>query len=413
MSRIIDTDTYNLGKARYNNMVSSFNDNPSNKFDNLFSGIDSGEIEPERDSDGFIILKRKNDKTIGKSSMTTSLEQLETKLLSIASDEKQFNNDSDNQVKKPKGKKKRKKDKTQLLENFFNNADEILASEEKNTEDDEENKTVRKNTLDSTYGKRFAPIVAYLQDSIADFDELATNIQEELSTKGTTRGVYRSSQMANLISAKNSKLSAVKELASVARIVSDLEYKKSKDNSSKEEDSDVLVARFGTKLLSGSFDDISIGGGKGKNKDSIKKKKKKKKDFLAMTDEEREENDAKLSIGYDDDDDGKMPKQRDLAKAFAAKIAEKKDDMGFTANERFINMEGKYEIVVVVEDVLDPYNSWKFSAVDKQGKEIPNFRKDYKELLPNKKSARLTIDMVKLKATNKSTNLKYRVFIKD
>ena len=53
-----------------------------------------------------------------------------------------------------------------------------------------------------------------------------------------------------------------------------------------------------------------------------------------------------------------------------------------------------------------------FKKKNKETK-IDGFRKDYKELLPNKKTARMTFDMAKMKAINRATNLKYRILVKD
>ena len=416
MASSIDKEVLDMARQKYKDMV-------KNKV------YVDGE---ERNERGFIVLRPTVEHIQERrSSLTTSLDQLETKLSKLMSDKKHYDDiaesDEFKKAAKKKQKKKKKKAKASLLASIFNNADNLAKEEEEEKEEEEaETKSEKKSkedkpkkkktdTLDSTYGKRFAPIVSYLQDAISEFDSLADDIEEELKTKGTTRGVYRSSQMANLISAKNSKLSAVKELTTVARLVSDLELKKAKEDNAKNDSTETMVARFGSRYLSGSFDDLDDYGEKVKKGSKGKKAKKKKYNFMAMTDEEREAFDDE---DYDDDDSGKknkgkIPEQKELAKKFAEKMIARKDEIKLTPQEKNIRMEGKYEIVVVIDDIMNPAKAWKFTAVDKKGREIDGFRKDYKELLPNKRTARMVFDISKMKATNKATNLKYRIVVKD
>lgn len=416
MATSIDKDVLDMARQKYKDMV-------KNKV------YADGE---ERNERGFIILRPTVEHVEERrSSLTTSLDQLESKLSKLMSDKKHYDDiaksDEFKKAAKKKNKKKKKKAKASLLASIFNNADAVAKEEEESEKEENESeetsdkksktdkpKKKKTDTLDSTYGKRFAPIVSYLQDAISDFDSLADDIEEELKTKGTSRGVYRSSQMANLISAKNSKLSAVKELTTVARLVSDLELKKAKEDNAKNDSTETMVARFGSRYLSGSFDDLEDYGDKVKN-GGKRKKKKKKYNFMAMTDEEREAFDDE---DYDDDDSGKktkgkIPEQKELAKKFAEKMIARKDEIKLTPQEKNIRMEGKYEIVVVIDDIMNPSKSWKFTAVDKKGREIDGFRKEYKDLLPNKRTARMVFDIGKMKATNKSTNLKYRIVVKD
>lgn len=414
MASSIDKEVLDMARQKYKDMV-------KNKV------YADGE---ERNERGFLVLRPTVEHIQERrSSLTTSLDQLETKLSKLMSDKKHYDDiaesDEFKKAAKKKQKKKKKKAKASLLASIFNNADTLAKEEEEEKEEeDSEAKSEKKSkevkpkkkktdTLDSTYGKRFAPIVSYLQDAISEFDSLADDIEAELKTKGTTRGVYRSSQMANLISAKNSKLSAVKELTTVARLVSDLELKKAKEDNAKNDSTETMVARFGSRYLSGSFDDLDDYGDKVK-KSGKGKKKKKKYNFMAMTDEEREAFDDE---DYDDDSSkknkGKIPEQKELAKKFAEKMIARKDEIKLTPQEKNIRMEGKYEVVVVIDDIMNPSKSWKFTAVDKKGREIDGFRKEYKELLPNKRTARMVFDISKMKATNKATNLKYRIVVKD
>lgn len=390
--------------------------------------------DDDRDENGFIVLRPTQEHVENRQkSLTTDIDQLQARLKTYMSEKKHFDDiaaSDDFKNKSKKSKKKKKKAKASLLASIFNNADNLNSDTDENSEEDDDGyedikgekkpkakSTKPKDTLDSTYGMRFAPVVSYLKDAIDDFDAIADEIQEELETKGTSRGVYRSSQMANLISAKNSKLSAVKELAAVARVVSDLEYKKAKDKSANDENKDAVIARFGSRYLSGGFDDldITISASGGKKKGKVKDKKK-KHDFSSMTDDEREEYDEEDyggTVEKGSSKKGTIPEQKELAKRFAEKILQKKDKLSFTPNEKYIEMEGKYEVVVVVEDPINPSSDWKFTALDKKGREIEGFRKDYKELLPNKKASRMVFDMVKLQATNKATGLKYRILVKD
>lgn len=417
MATTIDKEVLDMARKQYKNMVKN----------RVYA---DGE---ERNERGFLILRPTVEHIQERrSSLTTSLDQLESKLGKLMSDKKYYDDiassDEFKKAAKKKCKKKKKKAKASLLASIFNNADAIAKAEDEDDDEgytdaeskdgkkgkskDEKPKKKKTDTLDSTYGKRFAPIVSYLQDAIVEFDSLADDIAEELKTKGTSRGVYRSSQMANLISAKNSKLSAVKELTTVARLVSDLELKKAKEDNAKTDSTETMVARFGSKYLSGSFDDLDDYGEKVKK--SGKMKKKKKYNFMSMTNDEREAFDDE---DYDDDsgkkNKGKIPEQKELAKKFAEKMIARKDEIKLTPQEKNIRMEGKYEVVVVIEDIMNPSKSWKFTAVDKKGREIDGFRKDYKDLLPNKRSARMIFDIGKMKATNKSTNLKYRIVVKD
>lgn len=422
MATTIDKTVLDMAKAQYRKMAKE------KVYDD----------EYDRDEEGFIILKpTSNHVEEQQKTLTTSIDQLQSKLNKYMTEKKHYDDiaSSDDFKKESKKKKKKnKKAKASLLASIFNNADAIAnVDDEDIDEDDEDAKSSDsgkkskkpskpKDTLDSTYGMRFAPIVSYLQDAISEFDELADDIQAELKTKGTSRGVYRSSQMANLISAKNSKLSAVKELTTVARLVSDLELKKAKEANDKSTSTETMVAKFGSKFLSGSFDDLDDFGvsikkkkkNKGDSGSSGKSAKKHKYDFMSMTEEEREEfDDEDYSESNKKKDKGRVPEQKELAKMFAEKMIGRKDEFHFTPQEKHIAMEGKYEVVVVVEDILNPSKSWKFTAVDKKGREIDGFRKDYKELLPNKKTARMTFDMAKMKAINRATNLKYRILVKD
>lgn len=380
-----------------------------------------GISDMNRDADGFLVLRptaRHVDKRV--ESLTTNIDSLEEKLRQFREEKakavKYQKSEEYRESKKKDKDKKGKKARATLLEMVFNNADAI--NEEAEGDEDNENyrdnkkKGPKKTTLDTTYGKRFAPVVSMLYDTISDFDRIAREIDEELkSSRGQTRGMYRSSQIGNYITAKNSRLSAVKELGSIAKTVSDLEYKRDKDKKAAEgSDTTKAISSLGAKFLRGSFDDSSSGGKKsGGKKDKGKDKKKSSGNFSKSA----------KKMGYDpeddddDDDSVSRPKNtasdRDLAEELAKTVLNRKGDFSFTPHERFLAVEGKYTFVVSV-DPLDPEHTWKFIAVDpKSGKELKGFKDDYKELYPKRKNVRPRFDIAKKKMTDLNTSKNYRL----
>lgn len=377
--------------------------------------------EHERDEDGFIKLKptashidRQSD------NLTSSIESLEEKLRRYRAEKNRFDDLKQTpeykEEKSGKGKKKRKKERQNLLEMVFNNADELRSEIEEELEDDEENyrdsaKTKREkkktNTLDTTYGKRFSPVVSFLHESIRDFDAIADEIEKELKTKTSTRGMYRSSQMSNLISAKNSKLSAVKELASVSKTISDLEYKQAKDQKGEESDSTRAITLLGAQYLRGSLDN---GSGKSKKKkekdDSDSKKGKDKK--------------SKKDRYNDDDDEGSVEthyvsngkSDREQADDFAKLLLGKRKDIKLDPHEYHIDMEGHYKFIVVA-DSDHPDDDWEFIAVDPvTEKKIKGFKEKYKDLYPKRKLCRMTFNTERMKAIDKNSNKSYTLVLK-
>lgn len=401
----MDKDIYNLGIAQYAHMT----------------GLD----DMDRDKDGFIILKptakRIDDKMSG---LTTDISNLEAKLKKFkaekAKTEKMKDTKEYKESKKLLSKKKAKKKKMTLLESVFNNADKM--AEEDDSEDDEDEdgeykdsrKTkaaVRKktDTLDTTYGKRFSPVVSMLYDTITEFDQIAANIEKELDDSHSQgKSMYRSGMIGNMISAKNSKLSAINKLADVAKTVSDLEYKKDKDKKSEEgADSSKMIASLGSKYLRGGgmFEEDSKKKGKKKGKVKVNDKplKKYRNDD---DDEDDEEEDSSIRKQRESD-------QRELAAEFAKTLSNRKKEITLTPHERFIAMEGKYAFVVVA-DPIDPDNTWKFVAVDpKSGKELKDFKDKYKDLYPKKKNCRMIFDLGKLKCTDKNSSRSYKLILKD
>ena len=395
----MNNDVFNLGVSQYEHTF----------------GLD----EMDRDSDGFIILKptaKRVDEQ--KSALTTNISDLEAKLKKFKAEKSKIDkiqkSDEYKESKKRMSKKKAKKKRDSLLEMVFNNADKAADEDSEDSDTDEEDVTYRdsrktkaknnkksETTLDTTYGKRFSPVVSMLHDTIVEFDSIAAEIEDELkSSRSQSKSMYRSSQIGNLISAKNSKLSAVKELAAVAKTVSDLEYKKEKDKKAAEgSDTSKALSMLGAKYLRGSdmFDDK-----KSKKKDKDKKSDKKSKSY-----DDDDDDDEDITIKKQREDD-----QRALAVEFAKTLSFKKGDIKLTPHERFAHMEGKYTIIVVCEPD-DPDNTYKFIAVDKNGREIKDFKDDYPGLLPRKKNCRMRFDLNRNKVTDLNSSRTYKLIYKD
>ena len=404
----MDNDIYELGREQYRRAI----------------GYDT----MDRDDKGFVILRPTASRVDErKALLTTNIDDLEERLKKFRAEKAavtQYQKTDEYKASKKKSRgKKHKKARENLLSMVFNNADAVAAQDLEDEDENEEGyhdikkKSSKKKdtTLDTTYGKRFSPVVSMLHDTIADFDKIASEIEDELqSTRGQTRNMYRSTQIGNLISAKNSKLSAVKELGSIAKTVSDLEYKKEKDKKSTEgSDTTRAISNLGAKYLRGVFDidddRDSKKGKKNKNKDKKKGDSSFKKNATRM--------------GYDSDDDDyedsvKKPKEQGknradsddaLARAFADEIMGRKNEFSFSPHERHLSMEGKYTLAVVCS-ATDPENTWKYIAVNpKTGEEIEGFRKEYKDLIPSKKKARMRFDLAKKQCTDLNTSKRYKL----
>lgn len=412
----INEELLDLGRAQYRSVV----------------GLD----DMPRDKDGFILLKPTAahvDKKM--TSLTADIGSLEEKLRKYRAEkektEKYTKTDDYKESKKQMSKKKQKKKRDSLLAMVFNNADNAEEEDEEEYDEEEgsgyiEKKSKKKGesskknatTLETTYGKRFSPVVAMLHDTIMEFDQIAAEIEEDLkNNKNSSRTMYRSSQIGNMISAKNSKLSAVKELASVAKTLSDLEYKQAKDKKDSEAgDQNKAVASMAAKILRGGLDDLddSDSGKKGKKGKKDKDGKKKKVNFGATVrglsakdedDDDEEYGSIKRSKSDSDDD------QRALANEFAKTLQNRKGDIKLTAWEKNINMEGKYQVMVIVDPTdLEDY---RFIAVDKNGKEIKGFKDDYPDLLPKKKKCRMRFDLSKNRVSDLNSARTYKLIYKN
>lgn len=378
-----------------------------------------GMDDAERDDEGFILLRpsaARVDERV--ESLTTNIDSLEAKLQALRQSKKAMEDykktDAYKEDKKKNKGKKKKKERENLLNMVFNNADQVNESD-----DDDESvhdpkkkgsrKKVSDTTLDTTYGKRFSTVVSMLYDSIQDFDKIATEIRGELdSTQGRAKGMYRSSQMSNLIAATSKKFDAVKELGTIAKTVSDLEYKKAKDKKAEEgTDSSKAISNLAAKYLRGGFDSTSDG-----KKNKKKAAKEKAKGNFSKT--------AK-SMGYDPDDDEDAEIKRDpqkksrdqaLAKEFAKALEGRAGDFNFTAYERHLDMEGKYTLVIAC-DPLDPEHTWDFMAIDKKGHVIDEFKKEYKDLMPRKKATRMRFDVAKKKAVDLNSSKTYKLVFRN
>lgn len=351
-------------------------------------------------------------------SLTTDIQSLEDKLnryrAEKAKAERYQKTEEYQESKKKEKDKKHKKKKQALLNMVFNNADH---QEEEADEEDEENyrdskrkKKEKDTTLDTTYGKRFSPVVSMLHDTIHEFDKIAADIQAELdSPQLRSKSMYRSNQIGNLISAKNSKLSAVKELASVATTISNLEYKKDKDKKAEEgSDTSKAISSLGAKFLRGGFE-LEDGKGSGKGGKSGKKNKIKWKGKSDDSDDVVTSGTIKkASVSSDDDHDDN---DRELASQLAKALGKHKD-ISFSPAERFMKMDGTYNVVVVA-DSDNPEKDWKFAATDpKTGKIISDFKDKFPGLLPKKKNARMNFDLNRGKAYDKESCRTYKLMLK-
>lgn len=369
-----------------------------------------------------------------KAKMTSSIDSIESVLMKYKDDKdaidetyrsKQRKEYHTEPLFKPVDKKQKKKERKALLENVFNNSPD---------DDDEDSE----NRLDTTYGKRFAPVVEYIFDTINEFDNIADSIQNELANnKANTKGMYYTSQIGNLISARNSKLSAIKELTNISKTISDIEYKREKDN--KKDDEKDLTKNFiymGAQYLRGALNndrdddcknddngdsDVINSGSSSHNR---KDKKRKKKDKKVKNGKKK-----KKSKNHDDDDDDTMSveyvndkKSSTPSRNISSKSVSNSDDV-FNAimskrnvelnpYEQFIEVEGTYKFVVVA-DAEKPDDDWTFVAVDpKTDKKIKGFKEKYKALYPDKKLCKMYFNLERMKAIDKATNKSYQLFLK-
>lgn len=402
-----------------------------------------GWSDMRRDKNGFIRLTPSAshvDRQVEQ--YTTDIKSLEAKLKDYrsrkaAAVEYQGSSEYKESQKQERKSKKNKKKRNTLLEMVFNRTLDKEAEEDDEDSDEENYRDSKKKrgprkqntTLDTTYGKRYSPIVSMLYDSIAEFDRIAASIEAELeSPQLRSKNMYRSTQIGNLLTAKDKRLSAIKELSSVATTLSNLEYKREKDKKAEEgTDTTKAISNLGAKFLRGGFDYdmVDLDG-----KKSGKKKGKKggdKKDRGGKN-QMRGSFGRPVVMDLDDDDDDDYDRpgsvkraknsnreedDRELAAEFAKMLENRKDEFHFTPHERFMNMEGKYQIVVA-GDSLDMENTWKFVAVDTStGKAIKNFKDDYPGLLPKKKQCRMSFDLNRLKATDRNSGKTYEIILSD
>ena len=395
------------------------------------------EKEPELDYDknGFIVLQHISEMpTKTDTDLVTDLSALEKRLdLYREKNEAKLEKDTsdhedsheDNPFSKPAkaGKKSRKK----LLKSIFNNADKIEAAE--NAEKDETETTeVKKDTLDTTYGLRYAPMVSMIHGIINEYDQLADDISNDLANRPNMKTMYRSSQIANLISVKNSKLSAIKELTSIAKQITDLEYKKDKDSKIGEQDEDKAILTLTARYLRGSLDnndELSSGSSSKKSSKKNKKSKKSSSDdsdsidssdaFQSSSKKSKEVRGyvstakvAKMAEDLEDEDDAD---DSALANALGKALLKHKDELEFTPYEKHINIEGKYTLAVLA-DADKPSSNWKFIAIDNNGKEIKGFKDKYGDLVPKKSDCRMSFNVSKMRVVDKNTSITYKLYLK-
>lgn len=411
-----------LGKESYKHAVK---DDPKSSFN-----VD--DVEYKRDKDGFIILEHISELPVkNDTDLVTDLSELEKRLDLFR--EEQLKKEPEKPVVFEQSKTKApatlgKKDRKKLLKKIFNNADNYAAYTDEHSDNDSDDPEVKKDTLDTTYGQRYSPMVSMIHNIIGEYDDLADEIRADLASRTNMKTMYRSSQIANLISVKNSKLSAIKELTAIAKTITDLEYKKEKDQVKAEEgDNNKAVIALTTKFLRGGFDNIDDFADdpipkkspKNKNKNkkkkaqpdteesdetfSIPKKKKKaRKGYISM------DHIDKIAEKLEDDDEAD---DSDLANALGKALLKHKDEIEFTPYEKHINMEGKYTLAVAA-DADKPSSNWKFIALDKDGKEIKGFKDKYGELIPKKSDCHMSFDTSKLRVTDKNTSITYKLLLK-
>jgi len=376
-----------------------------------------------RDENGFMHLRWSAEKTDSRlDSLTTDISSLEAKLKKFkeekAEKEKYKKSDDYKESKKSMSKKKAKKKKESLLAMVFNDADSVKAEREADEEEDggkmvdkpkkkgSKKPFETKTTLDTTYGTRYSPMVEMYYDMINEFDAISKDLEAELETmKGPRHQTrYKSDQMGNLLSAKKSKADMIKEVVNIANKVSDLEYKKEKDKKDAEiGDVSREVSNLGAKYLRGSFDIFDMGDSKKKKKKDKEDKKGKKKDY---DDEDDDIGSIKKLKDVDSADD------KELAVAFTKALEKNKDKINFTPAERYVNMDGRYDVVIIA-DPLNIEKDWRFVAVSKKGKEIENFKKDYPGLLPRKNGTRMKFDLNRMKATDLNSGRSFKLVMKE
>ena len=400
------------------------------------SGSKALEHDPEMeyDKDGYMILRHISElpPASPKTDLVTDLTALEQRLdmyreknevkhnVTAETSKPAISSTSDNKKSKKMDKKARKK----LLKSIFNNADKV-AEEAAAENDDEEEKPTKADTLDTTYGLRYTPMVNMIHGIIGEYDELAESIKEDLANRPNMKTMYRSSQIANLISVKNSKLSAIKELTSIAKQITDLEYKKEKDSRAGEADDDKAILALTTRFLRGSLDndDVYVSDEKPKKKD---KKNKNKKGFVKMSSSDDDDDDEKpikkkdvrgyvstakiekMAEDLQDDDDAD---DGELADALGKALMKHKSELEFTPYEKHINLEGKYSLAILA-DAEKPSSSWKFIAIDKEGKEIKGFKDKYPELVPKKSDCKMSFNVTKMRVVDKNTSITYKLYLK-
>lgn len=376
-----------------------------------------------RDKDGFIVLKptaSRVDKQVAR--MTTSIDDLESKLDMLrkkkAAAEKYQKTEEYKESKKEESKKKKKKRRNALMASVFNSAE--MSEPDPDAEADEANyhdikgskkgqKGRPKTTLETQYGKRYAPLVSMLYESIDRFDQIAKDIDEELkSPKGQVRNMYRSTQIGNLLSAEDKKVKLINDITKIADKVTDIEYRERKESKEKDSgDDSKMISHLGARFLKGMLDDDDDDDRKGKKKkkrsaSNFDRSSKKKKDDSDDLDDDDEETVKKKKKSSDADDD------ESLSKALADELINRKKDLGFTEYEKNLDLEGKFNVVVAV-DPLD-LDDWKFMAVDKNGKELKGDIKDRaRKLLPKRSNTKMRIDINKKKAYDARSGRNYRL----
>lgn len=296
-----------------------------------------------------------------------------------------------------KEKKKKKKERVKNLRMMFSapesdveevdeEGNQISGFRRKETPKNELIKDTDGTILDSTLGKRFAPLYVQQMKDYEVINKIAEEIFEDLKTS-PSKNMYRSSQTSNLLTALSQKRTLLKDMTDLAKTVSDIEFKYMKEEKSSknddEKDSTKLASKIGVSLISGLYDDVF-------ESDSKKKKKKKNR--------------------FDDDDDEDEDEYTDDKKSVTERLAQRvAKSVQFSDYERNLDIEGEFKLAVLA-DKDEPEKDWKFILVDNDGERRKDWEKERPELIPKKSEVKVKFLVDKLKVV--FNQRKYDLYLK-
>lgn len=262
--------------------------------------------------------------------------------------------------KKRKSKKEKKEETPEYLYNINYKADMIV---------NDEGKSVNKNDEDF-YEMRYYDSLLLLNSTLNEIDELKVVARNDLDSlrESRQRGSLTAitNQTANISSLLNTKISAIREINSVKKYISDFEIKKNKRDEDLGTSQKALMDQIFRRIINEPTRGEII------NVDNYE------------------------IYDYDDDSDSRLRARREEL------INE--DKLTYTEYENAIELENRDIEVVIVVDPKNP-SEWRFAAID----EDENIINDY-PLLPNPESVGdLSIDKESGLARDKLNN-RYKVF---